>query len=757
MVIRMDDGRRTALALIAVALALVLAVSCTPKGDSEVAEMKYFSSADDISAFLAENVQEGGYYDYGGFGGIRSLGAPMAMMKTSAVMAESAAGAGPAQSASDYSTTNIQVEGVDEADIVKNDGSTIYAVTGQNVAIVRAFPADSMEVLSSIELDFTPQELFISGDRLVILGTGYRQARPVVAEGGDDGEDGGEVDGQTAPSAGGAGIAAKEIGIMPPYPYYDRTVEVARVLVYDVSDRSAPEEVRDLTADGTYFDSRMIGDDIYVIATQSVWYVKDRPVPLPLVMEDGVERAIPASEIAYFPVPDTSYTFTNILTLDVTDDDAPADTNVYMMGSAQTMYVSQDNIYIVYQRYLPYYYTEERIFEATIDALPKAISDKMREVVTTSSAWERYQEQQDIYEEYLANLSADEQEELAKRVEANVQEAMRQLEREQEQTHIHRLAIADGEVTYAGKGRVPGRVLNQFSMDESEGYFRIATTTGHLSRSAAEATSANHVYVLDADLDIVGALQDLAPGESIYSVRFMGERAYIVTFKKVDPLFVLDLSDPTNPRVLGQLKIPGYSDYLHPYDEDHIIGIGKGAVEAEEGDFAWYQGVKMSLFDVSDVSVPKEISKVEIGDRGTDSDALYDHKDFLFSRSKNLLVIPVRLAEIDERKYPAGVEPNTYGDFTFQGAYVYSLGLEDGFVYKGRVTHLEDLGELDRMGYYWYGYGKDSIKRSLYMEDVLYTVSDGKIKANSLDTLDEISTVKLPYEEPDTYGRYYLE
>ncbi len=753
MVIRMDDGRRTALALIAVALALVLAVSCTPKGDSEVAEVKYFSSADDISAFLAENVQEGGYgyYDGGFAGGIRTLGAPMAMMKTTAIMAESA-GADASQSASDYSTTNIQVEGVDEADIVKNDGSYIYAVVGQKVAIVRAFPADDMGVVSSIELSFTPQELFINGDRLVILGTDYRRMRPVVAEGG-------EVDGQTAPSAApdaSAGIAAREF--MPPYPdYYDRTVEVARVLVYDVSDRSAPVEVRDLTADGTYFDSRMIGDDVYVIATQYVWYSRDVPVPLPLVMEDGVERAIPASEIAYFPVPDTSYTFTNILTLDVNDDDAPADTNVYMMGSAQTMYVSQDNIYIVYQRYLPYYYTEERIFEATIDALPKAISDKMREVVTTSSAWERYQEQQDIYEEYLANLSADKQEELAKRVEANVAEAMRQLEREQEQTHIHRIAIADGKVTYAGKGRVPGRVLNQFSMDEHEGFFRIATTTGHLSRSAAEATSANHVYVLNSDLDIVGALQDLAPGESIYSVRFMGDRAYLVTFKKVDPLFVLDLSDPTNPRVLGQLKIPGYSDYLHPYDEDHIIGIGKGAVEAEEGDFAWYQGVKMSLFDVSDVSVPKEVSKVEIGDRGTDSDALHDHKAFLFSKSKNLLVIPVRLAEIDERKYPAGVEPNTYGDFTFQGAYVYSLSLDDGFVYKGRVTHLEDLGELDRMGYYWYGYGKDSIKRSLYMEDVLYTVSDGKVKANSLDTLDEISTVKLPYEEPDTYGRYYIE
>ncbi|NIP67558.1 hypothetical protein GWM83_02345, partial [Candidatus Bathyarchaeota archaeon] len=114
----------------------------------------------------------------------------------------------------------------------------------------------------------------------------------------------------------------------------------------------------------------------------------------------------------------------------------------------------------------------------------------------------------------------------------------------------------------------------------------------------------------------MGRLEDLAPGEKIYSARFMGDRGYLVTFRKVDPLFVLDLSQPTNPKVLGKLKIPGYSDYLHPYDENHIIGVGKETVAAEQGDFAWYQGVKISLFDVTDVEDPREIDKYEIGDRG---------------------------------------------------------------------------------------------------------------------------------------------
>lgn len=172
-----------------------------------------------------------------------------------------------------------------------------------------------------------------------------------------------------------------------------------------------------------------------------------------------------------------------------------------------------------------------------------------------------------------------------------------------EQTSIHRIHIENGEIEYVASGEVPGYVLNQFSMDEYKDYFRIATTTGHFRASQ------NHVYVLNMDLNIVGKLENLAPGEKIYSARFIGDRCYLVTFKKVDPLFVIDLKNPVAPRVLDQLKITGYSDYLHPYDENHVKGVGKETVAAEEGDFAWYQGVKISLFDVSDVNNPKEIDK----------------------------------------------------------------------------------------------------------------------------------------------------
>jgi uncharacterized secreted protein with C-terminal beta-propeller domain len=221
----------------------------------------------------------------------------------------------------------------------------------------------------------------------------------------------------------------------------------------------------------------------------------------------------------------------------------------------------------------------------------------------------------------------------------------------------------------------------------------------------------------------------------------MGERGYLVTFKQVDPLFVIDLSDPYNPEKLGELKITGYSEYLHPYDENHIIGIGKETTDA--GEFAWYQGVKISLFDVTDVSNPREISKLEIGDRGTDSPVLWDHKAFLFDRSRNLLVMPVLVAEVDVSDYPEGVPSWAYGEPVWQGAYVFHVSADVGLNLTGRITHIESPDDLGQDYYYYYS--PFSVERSLYIDDVLYTISDAKIKMNSLENLDYINEVQLLY------------
>ena len=234
----------------------------------------------------------------------------------------------------------------------------------------------------------------------------------------------------------------------------------------------------------------------------------------------------------------------------------------------------------------------------------------------------------------------------------------------------------------------------------------------------------------------IGSLTHIAEQEKIYSTRFIGDRLYMVTFKRIDPFFVIDLSTPTSPKILGKLKIPGYSDYLHPYDATHIIGVGKETGTNDWGGVST-KGLKLALFDVSDVEHPKQIDKVEIGDSGTDSAALSDHKAFLFDKEKNLLVIPARVVKNEAAVADKNgvTQPNIW-----YGAYVFGVTPETGFTLRGTVEH--GTGS-DR--YYWYGSSANEVKRSLYIGDVLYTLSSKKILANSLSKINTtITTINLP-------------
>jgi uncharacterized secreted protein with C-terminal beta-propeller domain len=304
-------------------------------------------------------------------------------------------------------------------------------------------------------------------------------------------------------------------------------------------------------------------------------------------------------------------------------------------------------------------------------------------------------------------------------------------------TEIYRFAMKDGAVTYTGRGSVPGKILNQFSMDEYKGHVRIATTSGDMWRTD-EHTSKNNVYILNDRLAITGKLEGIAPGERIYSARFLGDRAYLVTFRKVDPLFVLDLKQPTAPRILGALKIPGYSDYLHPYDENHIIGFGKDTIA--EKDTAYYQGMKVALFDVTNVAKPVEMFKTIIGDRGTDSELLRNHKALLFSKEKQLLSFPVTIMQ--HHQSPTGPKAGwEYGTFAFQGALVYRLDLQTGFTLRGRITHLSEE-DKKQAGNGWYESDKN-VERILYIGDTLYTVSKGYVQAHRLTTLRMVRSMPL--------------
>ena len=679
-----------------------------------------FSSQEELEDFVKTNTAGSSWY--GGFGTFSTnIRAPTAMPLGG--MEETAQDAGSGAKSEDYSTTNIQVAGVDEPDIVKNDGKYIYTVYGNNISIIDAYPAENAELLSVINLDGV-QEIFVNGDRLIVFGQEYNyysgpEPMPLMD-----------------------GVAEKMI-------WSGRSYSNAFVKIYDITDRSAPSLARNMTIDGNYFDSRMIGDYVYVIVNQYATFYND-VMPMPRIVSNGVEKEIPATDIYYFPVPDYSYQFTTILSLNAGNDAEEPGNQVILTGTTNNIFVSMDNIYLTFmKRVSNIYMTERMINEVVVPSLPIDVAGEIMQI--QNSGLDEYEKMEQIglvFQEYMNKLTPEQRTQLYQNMEQRMQAVQAQLAKEMEKTVVHRISIQDGNIQHTATGEVPGYTLNQFSMDEYNDYFRIATTTGQWGWG--QTSSQNHVYVLDSGMNIVGKLEDLAPGERIYSTRFMGDRVYMVTFRQIDPFYVIDLSDPANPRVLGFLKIPGYSDYLHPYDENHIIGIGKETVESKEGDFSWQQGVKISLFEVTDVEKPKEIAKFEIGDRGTESYALHDHKAFLFSREKNLLVIPILLAEIDEEKYPQGVEPRTYGDYVWQGAYVLNIDLENGISLRDRVTHIEDDEVFRKSGYYYFE-DASSVKRSLYMDDVLYTISGKLVKANDLSTLEEISRVDLPYSEE----RYY--
>jgi uncharacterized secreted protein with C-terminal beta-propeller domain len=325
-----------------------------------------------------------------------------------------------------------------------------------------------------------------------------------------------------------------------------------------------------------------------------------------------------------------------------------------------------------------------------------------------------------------------------------------------ESTVVHRVHIDLGGISYEATGSVSGHVLNQFSMDQYNGYFRIVTTDypmvqlRGITSSPAPTTNVisgqeTNLYVMDSSLHIYGKIEGLSPGERFHSARFMESRAYLVTFKNTDPLFVIDLQNPAKPAVIGELNVNGYSDYLQPYDQTHLIGIGKDALDTGVN-FAFYQGVKVSLFDVSDTTHPREIGKYVIGARGTDSLALREHKSVLFDRSLNLLVIPVEVALAQNSTTP-GLAPSPTGTIgtilpwqynqpVWQGVYVFRI-TTDGIVFRGGITHLKP-NELPT----WTNQ-ESFVTRSLYIGNVLYTISNNLVRMNSLTDLSAIGLVQL--------------
>lgn len=602
-----------------------------------------------------------------------------------------------AQGASQVSGTNNQIAGVDEADFVKNDTKYIYVANGSSFRIIDAYPAPAAHEVANVTVPGTAKKLFVEGDRALV----YSSVTPAPA--------------QTGSTSGRRGFGGTSSGAASPAPFapsggarecsygYDCTLQgdgtETALSIYDLTDRAAPKLLRRLQTSSSLLAARRIGNTVHTVLSQQAFNGQQYWASYPsLRSSDAGEAEINAAydqllasnEAALAKIDAGSL----LPRLDDSASQGPSSTFYQSSmpdGAALTSVLSVDLAADSAVKLVSVLSRPGAIF-ASADAIYMAVSHQQQ------TGWGWYEGRS-----------------------------------ENELSTIHKFSLGTSPLatSYRGSGIVKGRVLNQFSMDEKDQKLRIATTSGHLPSPDAH----NTLSVMEdqnGSLAVIGQIDDIAKSEDIRSVRFDGDRGYVVTFKKTDPLYVFDLSDPHAPKTAGELKIPGFSTYMHMMDATHLLTIGYDA--ADQGDFAWFTGVMLQIFDVSDPKNPVLAHKERIGTRGSSSEALADHLAFNYFAPKNLLAIPMTVCE-------GGNQNGGYGTtMSFSGLMVYDVTAAAGFSMRGKVAH---PNAQSGNGYYdsgcsnWWANATSEVRRSIIMDDFVFSISNRRIKVNNLNALGQ--------------------
>ena len=534
-----------------------------------------------------------------------------------------------AGSTGDYSKTNIQTEGVDEADIVKTDGKYIYYVRDNSVSIVDA-NVSNLKKVSEIKNESYEKniiDIYVDNKMLTVISNGYKK---------------------------------RDRGT---------TRSVTTVETYDLSDIKNPKLSKTNQISGTYIESRKKENRIYAVTSYffdiDYSYEKrkmgsyDYNYPRDMRIDS---TGIDLSKVMYLPfTPSTE--LTNISSISVIGEGATD--NLIYMGDSGDLYMSNDNIYLADVKYGFF------------------------------------------------------------------------MKNEGEKTEIKKFAIENGKFRYVGKNEIEGSVINQFSMNEENGVFFVAHTKNTFRRDEKRE---NIITSFDKNMKKISSLGGLAPSEKIYSTRFMQGKAYMVTFKDVDPLFVIDIKNPNKMKVLGYLKIPGYSNYLHPYKTGYLIGFGHNTRQNQYGNTV-NDGYKISLFDVRDFANPKEVDVLNIGGKGSSSYIDTDHKALMFDNKRDIFAIPVYATKLTRMVSQGRQYDRWVGEF--DGAFVIKVS-EKGFDTKGKITHYteKEIVEMKKSYYYDFDYNK-KIQRCIQIGDNLYTLSKNMVKVNNINTLEEIKSLKF--------------
>jgi uncharacterized secreted protein with C-terminal beta-propeller domain len=575
--------------------------------------------------------------------------------------------------ATEYSETNVQVSGVDEADFVKNDGTYIYILAHGKFRIVKAWKPETAAEVSSFKIEGIPKKMYVHNKRAFI----YSSLEQIVS---------------TPPDI----YLAKATYTQKECTYgYDCEFtgdgRELKITVLDISNVEQPTLVREINFSGAYLNSRRIDNAIYSVVV----------FPEPII--DGLKYFPEEVYQSQFcdekpqPVAEMTEIFNqlkakNKALIESAEIEKFLPTVKDSLNN-QTPFEQCDNFYIG---------TEGDSFVSILSADINSNSPLNATTIFGKSGA--------VYASNSALYIAS---------------------RFDQTTRINKFALPT--IKYSGSGTVKGRVLNQFSMDEFKNFFRIATTTGYLPDPKTHST----ISILeqqDDELVNVGKIDNIAPTEDIRSARFIGDKGYIVTFKKTDPLFVLDLSNSKQPKIAGELKIPGYSTYMHPLDDKHLLTIGYDAID--QGKFAFFQGIMLQIFDIENMNKPSLVHKEIIGSRGSSSEAATNHLAFNYFGSKKLLALPMNICEKSERAENDG----SFGDLmTFAGLLVYKIDTENGFELVRTVPHVAPETDNKYQGYCynWWTQSNTYVKRSIFMDDYVFSITEDTIKANKLSSLEK--------------------
>ena len=669
----------------------------------------------------------------------------------------------------DFSGTNNQEQGVDEADFVKTDGSFVYMLNkgysdygiypSGKLHILDIPEAGNISYLSNISIEGRPTEMLLVDDKAVVYSNvqiySYYDEKHILDDVVKEERKASNSVGSTQSSTeSDEGIdSSDDFEEIFDYGYYYRTTSFTKLTVLDLTNRSLPEVSKELYIEGSYQTAREFEGTIRMVSYG--W------------MEiDGLK---------------TWLDFSDYKTYWDLDWDSPKKEQIWMEVMNETIEYNDkvidqtplDNLLPrIHEKsgeeIITHKYTESeegncQNFAAASDSTGQGITS----IMTLNILEENFSFNADHILSNWATVYASGN--VMVMAEASQSSWWFWGDEEsdfQEMTNLHVFDISNpGQTDYIASGRINGTIQDQFSLSEHNGNIRVCSTTGQWGRwwMNDPEPMLSHVFVLglnadETEYEVIGKVGDIAPDESIWSARFIGDKAYIVTFRNIDPLWTVDLSEPTNPRIIGELKIPGVSTYIHPVGDTHLLTIG---IAGDDEGLDW--GVtQISFFDVSDFSNPILESELKLNpapneDNGwsySHSEATYEHKAFQYWESDGLLAIPLSTNRWVENSVIE--DGKTYNYYGYE--YVSKLMLINATPEKPLEIYNDNI---DHSSYYGSRFSWDtpSIKRSIFMGggDYIYAISEKAITAHNVLTMAKSGSVELPSDKKPIYNHYFIE